>query len=113
MVATLIDGRSIAAQIRNSIAKSAANFVEARGYAPGLAVILVGDHPASQVYVETKRKACESVGIRSEVFLMPKDTQEDTIVDKIQELNEDDRVHGILKDLPGNYFANGERQPIF
>jgi len=100
MAATLIDGKTIAAQIRQDITNKVVDFSKERGYAPGLAVLLVGDNPASHVYVKTKRKACAQVGIKSDVFLMSADTPEEEIIAKIKDLNADDRVHGILIQLP-------------
>jgi methylenetetrahydrofolate dehydrogenase (NADP+)/methenyltetrahydrofolate cyclohydrolase len=100
MAAILIDGNAIATQIRQDISIKVSDFKKSHGYPPGLAVLLVGDNPASHVYVKNKRKSCEEVGIRSEVFLMPERTSETEILAKIDDLNADDRVHGILIQLP-------------
>lgn len=100
MVATRIDGRALAAQIRQDISMNVMKFKKERGFAPGLAVLLVGDNPASHVYVKNKRKACEHVGIKSDVYVMSADTPEDEIIKKIQALNADEMTHGILIQLP-------------
>jgi len=100
MVATLIDGRAIATQIRQEIAERVIKFKDARSYAPGLAVILIGDNPASHVYVENKRKACNEVGIHSKLYALPETTTQKEIISLIEALNSDDCVHGILIQLP-------------
>lgn len=100
MVATLIDGRAIAAQIREDIVNKVADFKRVRGFTPRLAVLLVGDNPASYMYVKNKRKACEQVGITSDVYLMPADTPEDIIIAQIEDLNANTDVHGILIQMP-------------
>ena len=98
-MAILIDGKQIAADTRAEIAAEAAALKEA-GHTPGLAVIIVGENPASQVYVRNKHRACGEVGMYSEVITMPEDTAEDVLLAKIAELNEDDRIDGILVQLP-------------
>jgi len=100
MVATLIDGRTIAAEMRQNIGDQVVNFTKKRGYSPGLAVLLVGDNAASQVYVKNKSKSCEQVGIRSEVHILPAIATQEDVLQKIDALNADDRVHGILIQLP-------------
>jgi methylenetetrahydrofolate dehydrogenase (NADP+)/methenyltetrahydrofolate cyclohydrolase len=100
MTAVRIDGRAIAFKRREAIVKGVANFTRRKGYAPGLAVVLVGDHPASQVYVGMKRKACADVGIHSEVHALPASISQETILQKIASLNADGRIHGILVQLP-------------
>jgi methylenetetrahydrofolate dehydrogenase (NADP+)/methenyltetrahydrofolate cyclohydrolase len=100
MAATRIDGRAIAFKRREAIIKGVADFTLRKNYAPGLAVVLVGDHPASQVYVGMKRKACADVGIRSEVHALPSSISQETIIQKIESLNADIRIHGILVQLP-------------
>ncbi|MCE3231429.1 MAG: 5,10-methylenetetrahydrofolate dehydrogenase / methenyltetrahydrofolate cyclohydrolase [Alphaproteobacteria bacterium] len=100
MVATLIDGQAIATQIRQDIAHKVTSFQKQRGYAPGLAVLLIGDNPASQIYVKNKSKACEQAGIRSHVYALPATTAQGDVLEKIDALNADDRIHGILIQLP-------------
>jgi len=99
MAAMLIDGKKIAAETRAEIAAAVAE-QKAAGVTPGLAVIIVGENPASQVYVRNKHKACGEVGMYSEVIEMPGDTTEETLLAKIAELNGDDKIDGILVQLP-------------
>ena len=99
MSAILIDGKKIAAETRAEIAEAVAA-QKAAGATPGLAVIIVGENPASQVYVRNKHKACGEVGMYSEVIEMPGDTTEETLLAKIEELNDDDKIDGILVQLP-------------
>lgn len=99
MSAKLIDGKAIAASVKERAAAEAANCA-ATGRAPCLAVILVGEDPASRVYVNNKKKACEACGITSLEFLFPADTSEETLLNKIGELNADPAVDGILCQLP-------------
>jgi len=95
----LLDGKSLAKEIRNSI-KEEVETLKKRGIIPGLAFILVGDNPASQVYVNMKTKACEEVGIYSINHRMPKEVNESELVNVIKMLNENPMVHGILVQLP-------------
>ena len=99
MSAILIDGKRIAAETRAEIAEAVAA-QKAAGATPGLAVIIVGENPASQVYVRNKHKACGEVGMYSEVIEMPGDTTEETLLAKIADLNDDDKIDGILVQLP-------------
>jgi methylenetetrahydrofolate dehydrogenase (NADP+)/methenyltetrahydrofolate cyclohydrolase len=100
MSAKIIDGKAVAQRIRAECAERVRAIRERDGIVPGLAVILVGDDPASRVYVSNKIKACESVGIRSFNFRFPVETGTDAILGKIAELNADPEVHGILVQLP-------------
>lgn len=100
MVATLIDGRTLAANLRQKIAQDVEVFKKARGYVPGLAALLVGDNPASHAYVTSKKKACAHVGIWSDVHLLPATATQEHILEKIDTLNADERIHGILIQLP-------------
>ena len=99
MAAMLIDGKKIAAETRAEIAEAVAA-QKAAGVTPGLTVIIVGENPASQVYVRNKHKACGEVGMYSEVIEMPGDTTQETLLAKIAELNDDDKIDGILVQLP-------------
>lgn len=99
-MAQIIDGKLISAQIRGEIASEVAEFVAKNGYAPGLAVIIVGSNPASQVYVRNKKKACEEVGFHSEVYELDESTTNEELLELIDKLNRDDRIHGILTQLP-------------
>lgn len=99
-MAKLIDGKKIAAEVREDIRACAAEFTEKTGIVPGLAVIIVGEDPASKVYVRNKKKACVEAGFHSEVIEMPADTKMPELLSKIEELKQDDAIHGILVQLP-------------
>ena len=99
-MAQIIDGKLISAQIRREIASEVREFVSNNGYAPGLAVIIVGSNPASQVYVRNKKKACEEVGFHSEVYELDESTTNEELLAFIDKFNRDDRIHGILTQLP-------------
>ncbi|OLU29948.1 bifunctional methylenetetrahydrofolate dehydrogenase/methenyltetrahydrofolate cyclohydrolase [Pseudomonas sp. PA15(2017)] len=100
MTAQLIDGKAIAANIRQQIAQRVAERREQGLRAPGLAVILVGSDPASQVYVAHKRKDCEEVGFISRAYDLDAETSQDELRDLIDSLNEDASIDGILLQLP-------------
>ena len=98
-MAQLIDGKSISAQIKEELKEDVAK-MKARGREVTLAVILVGQDPASCVYVRNKKKACDYIGIRSLSCEMPENTTQEELLAKIKEYNEDDTVDGILVQLP-------------
>ena len=100
MTANIIDGKAIAKQVRSNVAERVAERVANGLRAPGLAVELVGQDPASQVYVGSKRKACEEVGFVSKSYDLPGDTTEQDLLALIDQLNEDKEVDGILVQLP-------------
>ena len=100
MAATIIDGNVISKEIRNGIRQEVEGLKPKFGRAPGLCVILVGDNPASQIYVGRKNKACTEVGIFSEVKNLPKEVSQDELLDLIAQLNEDKNIDGILVQLP-------------
>ena len=99
-MAQLIDGKQIAGEIRQELAKEIASFKEKSSKVPGLAVVLVGDDPASQVYVSMKGKACNEVGIYSEEHRLPANTSQEELLNLIDDLNANERIHGILVQLP-------------
>lgn len=99
MSAQIIDGKAISRSIREEIRAEVAQ-LRARGVRPGLVVILVGEDPASQVYVRNKAKACEELGYYSEVIRMPDDTTQEELLATIDRYNADASVHGILVQLP-------------
>ncbi len=99
MAALLIDGKVVSAQVLEELS-ARAQVMRAHGIQPHLAVVLVGEDPASQIYVRTKEKGCEQVGIRSTVIRMPTDTAQDSLEAQVRALNEDADVHGILVQLP-------------
>ena len=96
----LIDGKAISAQIRAELREKAEKLKEERGIVPGLTVIIVGEDPASQIYVRNKARACEELGFNSEVIRLPADTKQTEIEELIDKLNADKDVHGILVQLP-------------
>ena len=95
----IIDGKALAASIRADLAKRTTVLTE-KGHRPGLAVVIVGDDPASQVYVRNKIRACADTGIESIEYRLAKDTREEELLKLIGELNNDKRVDGILVQLP-------------
>ena len=99
-MATIIDGKAVSAAIREEIAKEVETFKAETGVTPGLAVIIVGEDPASTVYVRNKHKACLDVGMFSEVRRMKEETTEEELLAVIDEMNRDDKLHGILVQLP-------------
>ncbi|MCD6289071.1 MAG: bifunctional methylenetetrahydrofolate dehydrogenase/methenyltetrahydrofolate cyclohydrolase FolD [Anaerolineae bacterium] len=100
MTATIIDGKAIAAEIRQEIKAEVAALKEKYRKVPGLATVLVGDNPASQTYVRMKGRACEEVGIHSVRPTLPNDATQEQVEGLIRELNADPEIHGILVQLP-------------
>ena len=100
MTATIIDGRAVAARVRAEVARDVGAFVERTGRPPGLATILVGDDPASAIYVANKRKACAEVGIADFHRHLPADTSQGEVATLIEQFNSDPEVSGILLQLP-------------
>jgi len=99
-MAQIIDGKLVSSEIRRQLTADVASFKEETGITPGLAVILVGNDPASTVYVRNKHRGCEEAGMNSYQIYMPEETTEDELLSKIDELNSSDDVHGILVQLP-------------
>jgi methylenetetrahydrofolate dehydrogenase (NADP+)/methenyltetrahydrofolate cyclohydrolase len=99
-MAVIIDGNSIAQEIRQAVSKETLAWKEKTGVVPGLAVILVGEDPASKIYVTRKAKACAEAGFLSREFKLPADTSETKLLGIINELNADKLIHGILVQLP-------------
>ena len=99
MAAQLLDGKSLAAQVRADVRRKVEALAQ-RGIRPGLAVILAGENPASRVYVRNKVRACEETGVRSSLFELPASATEAQVLDRVQALNADPLVHGILVQLP-------------
>jgi len=98
--AQLLDGKAIARQIQGELSQQVIDFIENNAVTPTLAAILVGDDPASDVYVRNKRQACERVGLESHLHRLPAATTEDDLLSLIARLNRDEEVHGILVQLP-------------
>lgn len=99
-MANIIDGKAISAIVREEIAQKVVEYNERTGLRPGLAVVIVGTDPASQVYVRNKKKACEQVGFNSWVYELPESTTQEELNSLVDKLNADSLVHGILVQLP-------------
>ena len=99
MTAQIINGKEIAASVRQEIRKEVEELKE-KGFVPGLAVILVGDNQASQTYVRNKEKACLDLGMHSVLIKKPATLSQEELIENINELNQDDSIHGILVQLP-------------
>lgn len=100
MPASIIDGKVISAAVRQQVTEETTAFVAESGVTPHLAAVLVGDDPASQVYVRNKERACENCGLKSTLHRIPADTTQAQLAALVAELNADDSVHGILVQLP-------------
>jgi methylenetetrahydrofolate dehydrogenase (NADP+) / methenyltetrahydrofolate cyclohydrolase len=99
MAARILDGKSLASQIRGAV-KREVEALSQRGIRPGLAVIVAGEDPASRVYVRNKVRACEETGVRSQLFELPSNVSEEALIDRVLALDDDEEVHGILVQLP-------------
>jgi methylenetetrahydrofolate dehydrogenase (NADP+)/methenyltetrahydrofolate cyclohydrolase len=100
MAARILNGNEIAADLRAEVADGVTQLTESGGQQPGLAAVLVGEDPASAVYVRNKGRACAEAGMYSETFHLPADTDQTVLLGLIDRLNADDRFHGILVQLP-------------
>ncbi len=105
----LLDGNKIAATIKQEVIDGVSALREQHGVTPGLAVIIVGEDPASKVYVGRKHKACEEIGVYSEVIKMPAETTEEELLATLDGLNQNPKIHGILVQLPLPKHINTER----
>lgn len=108
MEAKILSGRDIASEIRLGL-KNDVEKLKGNGVQPGLAVIIVGDDPASRIYVNNKKKACDEIGIRSFEYALPAETSEEEIIELIKTLNCDKNIHGILVQLPLPPHINDEK----
>jgi len=99
-MANILDGKLLSQTIRQELSKESKAFEQLHGRVPGLAVLLIGENPASKIYVRNKKKACEDCGFYSEVLEFPKDVRQEEIAETICRLNGDDRIDGILIQLP-------------
>jgi methylenetetrahydrofolate dehydrogenase (NADP+)/methenyltetrahydrofolate cyclohydrolase len=97
--ARIIDGKEVARRIRQRCA-GRVSALASRGVTPGLAVVVVGDNPASAVYVRNKARACSEIGMHSEIHWFPEDTPEEAVIARVEELNGAKRIHGIIVQLP-------------
>jgi len=108
MSANIIDGKKIAADLRAQVKQRVQQRIDNGLQAPGLAVVLIGADPASEIYVRNKRKACAETGILSKAFDLPASTSEDELLKLIDQLNNDDEIHGILVQFPVPGHINSE-----
>jgi methylenetetrahydrofolate dehydrogenase (NADP+)/methenyltetrahydrofolate cyclohydrolase len=99
-MAEIIDGKEVSQHIRKEVSEEVRKLKEETGIVPGLAAVLVGDNAASEIYVRNKRKACGEAGIYSEEYKLPEETTEGDLLSLIKKLNEDEKIHGILVQLP-------------
>jgi methylenetetrahydrofolate dehydrogenase (NADP+) / methenyltetrahydrofolate cyclohydrolase len=100
MPATILDGKQLAQQIRSELAEEVVEFIQNNGVVPCLAAVLVGNDPASEVYVRNKRRACEAVGIESQLHRLDATASSEDLLQLVARLNKDHEVHGILVQLP-------------
>jgi len=100
MTATVIDGKAVAADVVSIVTKATGDLVAKTGIKPGIAVVIVGEDPASQVYVRSKGKKAADCGFHSETYTLPEETSEADLLKKVAELNADKAIHGILVQLP-------------
>lgn len=98
-MAKIIDGKAVSARVRSEV-KAEAEKLKQQGIEVGLAVVIVGNNPASRVYVNNKKKACEEVGFNSYEYALPEETTEEQLLELVEKLNSDDKVNGILVQLP-------------
>ena len=98
-MAVRMDGKAVSAQVRNAVAQEVAA-LKGQGVCPGLAVVIVGDDPASRIYVNNKKKACQATGIYSEEYALPASTTQDQLLALVGKLNAKKDIHGILVQSP-------------
>ena len=96
----IIDGKKVSAEVKEQVRQETLRLKEEHGVTPGLAVVIVGDDPASRVYVNNKKKACELVGFRSEEYALPASATQEELLDLVHKLNEKEDINGILVQLP-------------
>lgn len=99
-MAEILDGKKVSQKVKDALKGETKAFFEKYGIRPGLAVVIVGDDPASRVYVNSKKKACEEIGYYSEEHALSKDTTESELLSLVEKLNGDGKIHGILVQLP-------------
>lgn len=108
-MAKILDGKAVSQRVKNALKDETEKFVEKYGIKPGLAVVIVGDDPASRVYVNSKKKACAEIGYYSEEHALPESTTEDELLSLVEKLNGDEKIHGILVQLPLPKHINEEK----
>ena len=99
-MANLINGKEVSASVKSKVKNQTAELIEKSGITPGLAVVIVGNDPASRVYVNSKKKACSEVGFNSYEYALPEDTTQQELLELVEKLNDDPKVNGILCQLP-------------
>lgn len=99
-MAKILDGKAVSQRVKDDLKKETEKFVKDNGFAPGLAVVIVGNDPASRVYVNSKKRACEEIGYYSEEHALCESTTEEELLNLVERLNNDDKIHGILVQLP-------------
>lgn len=99
-MAKILDGKAVSQRVKNALKEETEKFIEKYGIKPGLAVVIVGDDPASRVYVNSKKKACAEIGYYSEEHALPESTTEGELLSLVEKLNGDEKIHGILVQLP-------------
>ncbi|MBD5142492.1 MAG: bifunctional methylenetetrahydrofolate dehydrogenase/methenyltetrahydrofolate cyclohydrolase FolD [Oscillospiraceae bacterium] len=99
-MANLIDGKQVSATVKEQVKQETENLFQKYGKRPALAVVIVGNNPASRVYVNNKKKACEMVGFQSFEYALPEDTTQEELLELVQTLNADENINGILVQLP-------------
>ena len=99
-MSNIIDGKSVSQSVKDRIKEEVTALKAEHGVVPGLAVIIVGDNPASRIYVNNKKKACEYVGFDSYEYALPEETTETELLELIKKLNNDEKIDGILCQLP-------------
>ncbi|MGN1481362.1 bifunctional methylenetetrahydrofolate dehydrogenase/methenyltetrahydrofolate cyclohydrolase FolD [Porcipelethomonas sp.] len=100
MMANLINGKEVSKNVKDRVKSETAEFINASGITPGLAVVIVGNDPASRVYVNSKKKACAEVGFNSYEYALPETTTQQELLELVEKLNNDPKVNGILCQLP-------------
>ncbi|MBR5156789.1 MAG: bifunctional methylenetetrahydrofolate dehydrogenase/methenyltetrahydrofolate cyclohydrolase FolD [Clostridia bacterium] len=100
MKAKILDGKMVSTRIKEELKQEVAKLKAEKGIEPGLAVIIVGEDPASKIYVRNKKLACEAIGIRSEEYALPENTTQEELIALVEELNNKKEIHGILCQLP-------------
>ena len=96
----IIDGKKVSAEVKSKVKKQTEELIARHGITPGLAVVIVGDDPASRVYVNNKKKACEAVGFKSEEYALPAETSQEELLELVNTLNGKKDINGILVQLP-------------
>lgn len=100
MQAKILDGKMVSQRVKDELREEVARLKKDKGLVPGLAVIIVGEDPASKIYVRNKKRACEEIGIHSEEYALPEETTQDELLDLVERLNHKEDIHGILCQMP-------------